>query len=123
MQVTICFAGVEESVISSNLDTSPDLRRALSLLSTSSWGSCGTKAVSQGAPNNVNQTGIPQPAMHAITQGVTLASEYWQTEQLSVDNPSSHISNNPRSNGTNHFQDLNLFRTPFESGFYPNQFD
>ncbi|KAH7515481.1 hypothetical protein FEM48_Zijuj10G0031000 [Ziziphus jujuba var. spinosa] len=117
--------GLEESVISSNLDTTQDLHRALSLLSTSSWGSCGTKSVSQGNPNHINHTTMPQPSntMHAISQGLPFGSEYWQSEQLSLDNP-SHISH-PRSNSSssNHFQDLNLFRGPYESGFYPNQFN
>ncbi|PON54986.1 SBP-box transcription factor [Trema orientale] len=114
-------SGLEETVVSSDLNTTQDLHRALSLLSTSSWGSRETKPASLDTLNNTSHSSMVQPAVHPISQGLPLASEYWQTQQPTIDaaSPISH----QRSNGGSQFQDLHLFKAPTESGFYSYQFN
>ncbi|KAM6562561.1 hypothetical protein CsatB_022559 [Cannabis sativa] len=118
--------GFEETAISSDLNTSQDLHRALSLLSTSSWGSRETKPVSLDTLNNTtNNSSMVQNAVHPISQGLPIASEYWQTQhhQPTIDAAPSPFSHHQRSNGSSQFQDLHLFKAPTESGFYSYQFN
>nr|DAD38706.1 TPA_asm: hypothetical protein HUJ06_013028 [Nelumbo nucifera] len=72
--------GMEASGVTSNLDTTPDLRRALSLLSTSSWGSSDPEPNSLNQIIHTNRTKMTQPVVHLVPQGLP-PSEYWQAEQ------------------------------------------
>uniref|UniRef100_A0A5B7BU47 Putative squamosa promoter-binding-like protein 2 isoform X1 n=1 Tax=Davidia involucrata TaxID=16924 RepID=A0A5B7BU47_DAVIN len=109
--------GLKESMFSSNLDVAPDLRRALSLLSTNSWGS-EPEPITLDHPMHVNHTSMPQPVMQP--QGLPLASSeyYWQTEQQSTDSRMHTLTLN--SNGGNHLQEIPLFKVPYVTGFYSN---
>lgn len=112
--------GAEESMISFNLDAPQDLKRALSLLSTSSWASCEAKAVSLDNTNHSYHTNRPQPVMQAMTQGLPMSSQYWQNEQPSLETTQAHFSHS-QSNGSNHFQD-HMFKG-YEFGYNINQFN
>ncbi|KAK9052690.1 hypothetical protein SSX86_029320 [Deinandra increscens subsp. villosa] len=60
-----------------------DFRRALSLLSNNSWGSCESDFSGLDQPMYANGPIISQHRMHSVHQG--LPSEYWQVDQQSVD--------------------------------------
>ncbi|TYH88502.1 hypothetical protein ES332_D01G192800v1 [Gossypium tomentosum] len=109
--------GVEESRVDSNMATTQDLHRALSLLSNESWVSCEPKHGSIAYPVHVNpSTSMSQPAMNAISRGFPSAlSENWQMEQQTTE---SQVHN---SDGDNHFQEFQLLKAPYYSGFYSNQ--
>ena len=109
-------------MISTELDASQDFRRALSLLSTNSWDSRESKSARHPHPNNTSQSSMQQPLMHVMTQGLSHASpQHWRTEQQSTESR-VHISSSP-NNGSSHFQDFQLFKAPYESGFYSNRLD
>lgn len=115
-------SGIEEPMISTELDASQDFRRALSLLSTNSWDSRESKSARHPHPNNTSQSSMQQPLMHVMTQGLSHASpQHWRTEQQSTESR-VHISSSP-NNGSSHFQDFQLFKAPYESGFYSNRLD
>ncbi|XP_059633524.1 squamosa promoter-binding-like protein 3 isoform X2 [Cornus florida] len=110
--------GLKESMLYSNLDVAPNLRCALSLLSTNS---SGLQPESIAFVNNmhVDHTNMPQPVMHAVHQGLPLASsEYWQTEEQSIYSRMHTFTAN--SKGSNHFQETELFRAPCPTSFYSN---
>ncbi|KAA8533320.1 hypothetical protein F0562_033147 [Nyssa sinensis] len=109
--------GLKESMFSSNLDVAPDFRRALSLLSTNSWCS-EPEPFTLDHPMHANHTSMPQPVMHAVPSLPLASSEYWQTEQQSTD--SQMQSSTLNGNSSNHFQEFQLFKAPYETGFYPN---
>ncbi|KAF8389509.1 hypothetical protein HHK36_026204 [Tetracentron sinense] len=113
--------GLEAPITASNLDATPDLRRALSLLSTDSWGSGEPEPTSLNQLMHVNRTSMAQPVMHAVPQSLPLAlSEYWQAEQQPTD--SQVQSSSLHNNGSSQFQEFQLFKSPYESGFFlPNQ--
>ncbi|KAK9276652.1 hypothetical protein L1049_006188 [Liquidambar formosana] len=112
--------GLEEPMLSSNLDAAQDLRRALSLLSTNSWGSCEPEPVSLDHPMHVNNMSMPHSMQHAVPQSLPLAaSGYWRTEQQSTDSQ-VHTSTSP-SNGSSHFQEFQLFKVPYGSCLFSNQ--
>ncbi|EXB93948.1 Squamosa promoter-binding-like protein 12 [Morus notabilis] len=135
----VLHSGLEESVVSTELNATQDLHRALSLLSTSSWCSRETKIVSldtcSTALNNTNHhsscsNGMVQPAMHQMTttqtQGFPFASEFWQTQQpTAIDAafpPTPHTRSNSNANATTHFQDLHLIKPPGDTAFYSHHF-
>lgn len=111
--------GFKESMLSSNLDAAPDLHRALSLLSTNSWGSCEPESVNLNHSMNVSRTSMPQFVMHAVSQGLPLApSDCWQAK-VQLTNAHMHaLASN--SSGSSHCQEIQLFTSPFDSGFYSN---
>ncbi|KAG6653900.1 hypothetical protein CIPAW_05G108800 [Carya illinoinensis] len=114
--------GLEEPMISAQQDAGPDFRRALSLLSTNSWGSRESKPAPHPHAIHATHSGMLQPAMQ-VTQGMLhVSSDHWQTQQASTDSR-GHILTPPPNNGSIHFQDFQLFRSPDEFGFYPNQLD
>ncbi|MQM04462.1 hypothetical protein Taro_037263 [Colocasia esculenta] len=105
--------GLEASVIASNLDGAPDLRRALSLLSTDSWGSSDpgtTSSINQ--LTHVNSTSAAQSAMHVMHP----SSDYWQAEQpLAQETRVFPFA--LHSNGSQ-FQEFQLLKTPYETAFF-----
>ncbi|GMN49252.1 hypothetical protein TIFTF001_018420 [Ficus carica] len=131
----VLHSGLEESVVSSELNATQDLHRALSLLSTSSsWGSRETKTVSLDTcsplhnTNHHNSSNMVQPITHQMpaTHGtLPLTSEYWLTQQPTIDtaSPRSNANANTNASATTHFQDLHLFKPPGDSGFYSYNFN
>ncbi|KAK4486065.1 hypothetical protein RD792_008731 [Penstemon davidsonii] len=101
------------SLISSHLDAAaPEYRRALSLLSNNSWGSCGPESVPVHHPMAENDTNI---MMHAIPEGVPLScTDFWLSAQ-----PSGHPRVQSLATNSN-FQDFQLLKTPYEADFYSN---
>ncbi|XP_076944919.1 squamosa promoter-binding-like protein 12 [Bidens hawaiensis] len=75
-----------------------DYRRALSLLSNSSWGSCELDFSGLGQPVYTSGLTMGQQGMHSVHHG--LPSEYWQVNQQSVD---THIQ----------FQDSRVLKGPY----------
>ncbi|XP_058068606.1 squamosa promoter-binding-like protein 12 [Magnolia sinica] len=102
--------GQEASMVASNSETTLDSRRALSLLSTNSWGSVHPEPTSLDQLMHANNASMGQPAMAPIDQVLPHAnSEYWQAE-LRVPPLGLH------SNG-GQFQEFQLFKAPYESAF------
>ncbi|KAF2286484.1 hypothetical protein GH714_017267 [Hevea brasiliensis] len=111
--------GLEESIISPNVDATQDLHRALSLLSTNSWGSCEQKSISHEQSARTSHTGMPQSMLHVMPQSVPLASsDHWRTEQSTDSRVHNLTTNNYNSNYNQEFQ---LLRTPYDSDFYSSQ--
>ncbi|KAI3990236.1 hypothetical protein MKX01_037575 [Papaver californicum] len=140
--------GLEASTLAaSNLDPTTDFRRALSLLSrNSSWDSSGTDHPEPSSLNQLmhaNHTGIAQqqPLQQPVIQQSsvphgwpTASTEYWHTSEQQPTVATSHFreqqqqqqqypnsSQSPNNNSSSHFQEFQLFKTPYENGFYsPN---
>ncbi|XVE74767.1 hypothetical protein DITRI_Ditri12bG0044400 [Diplodiscus trichospermus] len=111
--------GVEESTVASNMGTTQELHRALSLLSNDSWVPCEPKQGSLAYSMHGNPTSMFQPAMNAISQGfLRPLSENWKMEQQTTE---SQVHTNLHSDGDNHFQEFQLLKAPYGSGFYSNQ--
>ncbi|XP_068638287.1 squamosa promoter-binding-like protein 3 [Aristolochia californica] len=107
--------GLEASVVASNLDATPDVRRALSLLSTNNWALADSQHVSL---DQLMQTSSAQPAMHAGHQGLLLASsDVWQAEQPTAE---SHVPPLALHGNSNQFQQFQLFKAPYESAYFSN---
>lgn len=65
---------------SSDPNVTQDFHRALSLLSTNSWGSYQTKSISQEHSNRTTST--TQPITHSTSQCIPVdSSDYWHTDQ------------------------------------------
>ncbi|XP_019055864.1 PREDICTED: squamosa promoter-binding-like protein 3 isoform X2 [Nelumbo nucifera] len=114
----ILSQGLEASGVASNLDTTPDLRRALSLLSTNSWGSTDPEPTSLDQIMHTNHTRMAQPV---VPQDLPPpSSEYWQVEHQPA--VSRVHSLGADGNGNGQFQEFHLFKASFESSFfYSNQ--
>ncbi|CAK9144316.1 unnamed protein product [Ilex paraguariensis] len=109
--------GSSESRFPCTLDPASNIHRALSLLSNTSWGSCEPKSLDH--PMHVTHTSIPQHVMHTVPQGLPLASsEYWRAELQSTDVHAHTMGAN--SYTSSHLQETELFKTPFEAGFFSN---
>ncbi|GLT73806.1 hypothetical protein SLA2020_456400 [Shorea laevis] len=110
---------VEEPTMSSNMGMAQDLQRALSLLSTDSWGSCEPKQGSLDYSIHTNNSDISQPVMHTNSQGFPLAlTENWQIEHQST---ASQVQTTLHGDSDYHFQEFQLLRAPYESGFYSSR--
>ncbi|KAL2903690.1 Squamosa promoter-binding-like protein 12 [Bienertia sinuspersici] len=96
--------GLPGSVAQSNLGVAQDFR-ALSLLSTSSWGSCDPEPSALNHSMHANHASLTQslPTMHTmpLNGGPPISSEFWQADQQPSSGPG--------------FQ---LFKAPNESSFY-----
>ncbi|XP_048502400.1 squamosa promoter-binding-like protein 3 isoform X2 [Beta vulgaris subsp. vulgaris] len=105
MRLTSSLYGLPVSVAPSNLGAAQDFR-ALSLLSTSSWGSCDPEPSALNHPMHTNHA--PLPTMHHPVPlgGPPISSEFWQADQPASSGHGSHTST---------FQ---LFKAPNESNFY-----
>ncbi|KAL9151741.1 hypothetical protein ABFS82_11G072200 [Erythranthe guttata] len=117
--------GSKGSHISSHLDAAMEYRRALSLLSTNSWSSCGQESMPLHNHNNnnnnnnpmmhENETFVTQPMMHTIPEGIPLSagSEFW----LST---AGHQSTHHHRTNSNNYDEIQLSVTPYEPDFYSN---
>lgn len=106
--------GSKGSLISSQ-DAAPEYRRALSLLSSNSWDSCEPESIQLHHQMHENDSNVIQPMIHAIPEGVPLSSsEFWLSGQHSMHPHVQSLATN-----TN-FQEIQLFKTPYDADFYPN---
>ena len=100
------------------MGTTQELHRALSLLSNDSWVSCEPKHDSLSYTMHINPTCMPQPAMNAISQGFPLPlPENRLMEQQTTE---SQVHTTLHSDGDKHFQEFQLLKAPYDSGFYSN---
>ncbi|PIN11498.1 hypothetical protein CDL12_15901 [Handroanthus impetiginosus] len=106
--------GSKGSLISS-LDAAPEYRRALSLLSSGSWDSCEPESVPLQHQMHENDPTITKPMIHAIPEGVPLtSSELWLSGQHPTHSRDQSLPTN------SNFQEIQLFKTPFDADFYSN---
>ncbi|KAL5699720.1 hypothetical protein ACHQM5_030586 [Ranunculus cassubicifolius] len=117
-------------VAGSNMGATPEFRRALSLLSNNPWPprsggnhpepTCLDHLMHSHSHANHNMpstTGWPQN----LGGG---SSDYWQPENQPDDNSSSQVvqmnnnNNNNNNGGAAQFQEFQLFKAPFEAGYY-----
>ncbi|XP_011014593.1 PREDICTED: squamosa promoter-binding-like protein 12 isoform X4 [Populus euphratica] len=114
--------GFEGSALTSNIEVAPDLRRALSLLSTNSWGSNEHGSTSLDQLMLANQTSMTQPMINAELQNCPVASsENARMEQASLE--SRVHSLDLHDNGNVQLQEFQLLKAPYATGcFYSNQF-
>jgi hypothetical protein len=111
------FTGLDYSLVPSKVEATPEFHRALSLLSTDSWGSCEPQSISFEQPMHANHTSMPQSVLHTVPQSSPLASsEYWRTEQQPND-PQVHTLSS-RTDGSNYLQEFQLLRTSNGNDFY-----
>ncbi|XP_043708604.1 squamosa promoter-binding-like protein 3 isoform X2 [Telopea speciosissima] len=112
------FYGPEASG-ASGLDASSDLRRALSLLSTSSWGSGDPEPTSLDMLMHADQTNMAHPVMHMAPQTFPLASSgYWLAEHQHTE---SRVPTLNLHNRGSQFQEFHRFKSPGVPGlFYSN---
>jgi len=116
--VTYCiiftaFSGLEASVPASNLDGAPDLRRALSLLSTNSWGSVNPGQSSLAHFVNTNHNSVGHPA---TTQAVNTSAGYWQ-DQHTLPQQERVVPFDLHNNGSQ-YQEFQLSKSPYETSFF-----
>lgn len=114
--------GFEGSALTSNIEVAPDLRRALSLLSTTSWGSNEHGSTSLDQLMLANQTSLTQPMINAELQNCPVASsENARMEQASLE--SRVHSLDLHDNGNVQLQEFQLLKAPYATScFYSNQF-
>ncbi|KAK7379581.1 hypothetical protein VNO80_05044 [Phaseolus coccineus] len=105
-----------------------DVNRALSLLSSNSWGSYETKSLS--LERSSRTSGITQPITQSMThhhQRLPFASssEYWHTDHQQQPSPSTMTMCISFSDydTNNRFQDFQLLSAPYDSGFPCNNLD
>ncbi|KAH7674627.1 SBP domain-containing protein [Dioscorea alata] len=103
--------GLEASAATSNLDGAPDLRRALSLLSTDTWGSAEPGLTSIVPVVDKSQTKAVLPAMQVMSS----ATDLWKDEQP-LDQQARVLPFNLHSNGSQ-FQEFQL-KAPYEAAFF-----
>ncbi|XP_028771943.1 squamosa promoter-binding-like protein 3 isoform X2 [Neltuma alba] len=115
--------GIEDFITSSDLNAPQDFHRALSLLSTTnSWGPYEAKFASQEHSNRTTHTGTTQPVTHPMIQCLPYASsDYWQTCPQPVADSRMGVSYSDCKDDSQ-FEDFQLLRAPYESGFC-NQLD
>ncbi|XP_031272766.1 squamosa promoter-binding-like protein 2 [Pistacia vera] len=118
--VEILNEGVEESMISFNLGAAQDCHRALSLLSTSSWGLCEPKQVPHNHPINTSHTSMPQTVTHTVAQGSPHASSEYRRIQKQSTESQVHTLCSHNDDESNYIQEIQLFRSPYENAFYSN---
>lgn len=119
--ITILYTGLEASSFASDVNVAPDLRRALSLLSTSSWGLNDSEGNALDQLMHVNRSSVAQPAVHAELQNWDFSSSgHQQVEQPPPESRARSL--NYHNNGSGHYQEFQLFKSSYESGcFYSNQ--
>ncbi|KAF3970147.1 hypothetical protein CMV_006128 [Castanea mollissima] len=109
------YVGLEASSFASNVNVAPDLRRALSLLSTNSWGLNDSEGNALDQLMHVKRSSVAQPAVHAELQNWDFSSS--GHEQVEQPPPESRArSLNFHNNGSGHYQEFQLFKSSYESG-------
>ncbi|XP_022851615.1 squamosa promoter-binding-like protein 12 [Olea europaea var. sylvestris] len=106
--------GFRGHTIFSHMDAAPEYRCALSLLSSNSWES-GPESFSPHRPMHENNPGMAQHGNHSIGGGMPLSSsEFWLTGQQSTQPQSFAMAAN------SNFQEIQVFKAPYEADFYSN---
>ncbi|KAL2332652.1 hypothetical protein Fmac_013865 [Flemingia macrophylla] len=114
--------GIEDPITSCDPNATQDVNRALSLLSTNSWGAYETKTLF--LDQSTRTTGITQAITHSMSQRLPFpSSEYWHTEQQQQQQPSNMSISFSDCDSSNRFQNFQLLSAPYESGFPCNQLD
>lgn len=106
-------------MISFNLGATQECHRALSLLSTNSWGVCDPKPAPLANPINPSTTNMPQAVMHAMAQGSSLASSEYRRSGKEESASQVHTVASHNDEG-NYSQEFHLFKPPYDNGFYFN---
>ncbi|XP_008809089.1 squamosa promoter-binding-like protein 12 [Phoenix dactylifera] len=104
--------GLGASVVASSLDGAPDLRRALSLLSTDSLCSAEAGPISHTRYVSVNNTTAARPAMHAVDT----SPGFWEVVQP-VAQHTQVLPFDLQSDG-GRFQEIQLLKTPYEATLF-----
>ncbi|XP_031125400.1 squamosa promoter-binding-like protein 12 isoform X1 [Ipomoea triloba] len=113
--------GAKQYLFQSNASTIPEVPRALSLLSTTSWGSYQPESISLDSPLPANQPSSLDPFMHAIPPGLLLpSSEYLQPEQQQHSTDFSGHTLAVNSTSPIHLSQVQLFKLPHDTDFYFN---
>ncbi|XP_065874878.1 squamosa promoter-binding-like protein 2 [Euphorbia lathyris] len=112
--------GLEESIISSNVDATQDLHRALSLLSTNSWGSTEPKSSIQATMPHSQSHSHSHPVLHGMPQqSMPLSSpDYWRSTEQQQSSETRVHSLTSHNDTNNYFQEFQLLRSPYDSDFY-----
>lgn len=114
--------GIEDPNTSCDPNATQDVNRALSLLSTNSWGAYETKSLS--LDHSTRTTGITQAITHSMSQRLPFpSSEYWHADQHQPPPPSTMCISFSDCDNSNRFQDFQLLSAPYESGFPCNQLE
>ncbi|KAJ0029996.1 hypothetical protein Pint_13892 [Pistacia integerrima] len=95
-------SSLEASASSSDIDSHPDLQRALSLLSTTSWGLNEPERTSMDQLAHVNSTSMVQPVTHADLPNWPFSPSQPDPE------PQVHSLNFPSSSSNNNLQELQV---------------
>ncbi|KAK9097658.1 hypothetical protein Syun_024703 [Stephania yunnanensis] len=100
-----------------NLDSTTDLPRALSLLSNNSWVSGLQETASLDQLMQANQACIPQPMIQTTsTQSWPVtSSEFWQAEEQPAEPRVFSLTLQNNNDGSNQFQEFQLFKAPVDS--------
>lgn len=126
----VVIAGLEDpnSISSCDPNGAQDVNRALSLLSSNSWGPYETKFLS--LERSSRTSGINQSMTHSMThqqQRLPLASssEYWHTDHQQQPSPStmSMCISFSDCDANNRFQDFQLLSAPYDSPFPCNHLE
>lgn len=100
--------GLEASASSSDIDGHPDLRRALSLLSTTSWGLNEPERSSMDQLVHVNSTSRVQPVTHADLPNWPFAPSQLDRVEQPPPEPQVHSLNFPSSSSNSNLQELQV---------------
>lgn len=114
MTAEVFSQGVKETMFSLNMGVSPELPRALSLLSNKSLDE--PEFISVDHSTHVSHISIPEQVMHAIPQSLPFESiEHWQAEQH-LFSPRIHtLAANDHSGGN--FQEIQLSKDPLDDSY------
>lgn len=104
--------GLEAHTPASNLDGAPDLRRALSLLSTDSWGSVNPGQSSLVHFANASHNGAAHPAV----QEVGTSAGFWQ-DQHSLPQQERVLPFGLHNNGSQ-YQEYQLSKASYETSYF-----
>lgn len=108
----VVFLGLEASAHAPNLGGAPDLRRALSLLSTESWG-----PVNPGQSSLVHFANTSHDtAAHTTALEVNTSAGYWQ-DQHSLRQQERELPFDLHNNGSQ-YQEFQLPKPPYETSFF-----
>ncbi|KAJ6790821.1 squamosa promoter-binding-like protein 12 [Iris pallida] len=106
--------GMEASVTSSNMNGTPELQRALSLLSNDSWGSANPMQANLAQFVNASHNSAANPTV----QAVNTTTGFWQDEQsLPQQARVLPLDLDLHSNG-GQYQEFQLLKAPFEATFF-----
>ncbi|KAM7265452.1 hypothetical protein ACFE04_003135 [Oxalis oulophora] len=111
--------GPETSTTNSSFEITPDMRRALSLLSTNGWGLTEPELTSWDQQFPLIQTSVTRPVIHQELQKLPLAQSENHAQFPPPPSESPVHSLNLQNNGSVHYEEFQSFKEPYElEGFY-----